>query len=375
MQNPNYQAESSVIPTESGIAIEDIGNEDVVPTSTTRAPAIGQENQDHRGRSLPMIPVDCFRAADLPRQLLRHRGEPKGRHDTRRNNASDARKPAPVNNNNSTLQDDATRLYNDGDNSNDSKRTASMHPVSEPVPKRAEKSQNPPGLSYTSQNAANDGDRNRKPAAIDTAPKPQCDEVHAVESRLIPLFAGLDTASDAGNTEARVVGKHIRQTCCVHNFVAVNNGVTTQEWLDSNKEYCPGCHCFVCEIEASKCPHWSVHCCADMNGPWGDIWRTQREAARVVKSADDLIFNDGNNISSRVDDENYDVGEPEDDALATGGQGLEAVPPVAGNRSNESPDADALLEQLGPLIAGELLMPSESVFCQNIEATMGRELR
>jgi hypothetical protein len=221
------------------------------------------------------------------------------------------------------------------------------------MPKRAKK-QDPPGTSYMSQNAANDGDR--KPVAIDTAPKPQCDEVHAVHDvpRLLPTFAGLDTASDADSPEAQVVGSHIRQTCSVHNFVSVNNGVTTQEWLDSNKEYCPGCHCFVCEIEASKCPHWSVHCCADVNGPWGDFWRTQREAARAARNADELIPDDGNIISGSRDDD-CDVGDPEDDTLTAVGQCLEAVSPVAGNHSNESPEADALLEQLGPLFVGELL--------------------
>jgi hypothetical protein len=291
MQNPtdNQAAESSVVPTESAMAIDGICNETVVPTSTKPAPATGQENPNHPGKSVPMMTADRSRVAGPPRQLMGgYREEPKGRHDTRRNNANDARKRAPVNNADSSLQDDAARLPKDGD---DSKRSASMHFVSEPFPKRAKK-RDPPCLSFTSQNAANDGDR--EPAAIDTAPKLQCDEEQAVEPRLIPAFAGLDTASDAGNTEAQIVGSHIRQTCSVNNFVSVNNGVTTQQWLDSNKEHCPGCYCFVCEIEASKCQHWSVHCCADENGPWGDIWRTQREAARASRNSDELIPNEGN---------------------------------------------------------------------------------
>jgi hypothetical protein len=341
MQNPTTthtdQAESSVaiIPTESGMAIDDIDIEAMVPTKTKRAPATGQENQYHLGKSHPMMTVNR-------------------RHDTRRNDANDARKPAPVNKTDSTHQGDTSRSPNDGDNS---KRSTSMHPASEPVPKRAKK-QDRPGWSCTSQNAANGGDR--KPTAIDTPPKPQCDEVYAVEPRLIPTFTGLDAACDAGNTEAQFVGSHIRQTCSVHNFVSVNDGVTTQIWLDSNKEYCPSCHCFVCEIEASECPHWPVHCCADMNGPWGDIWRTQREAARAARSADELITDAGNRISgARYADDVDDYGDPEDEALAVGDQGPEAVPAVAGNHSNESREGDALLDQLGPLIAGEIIIPCE----------------
>jgi hypothetical protein len=98
MQNPTTadQAESSVIPTESGMAVDEIGNEAVVPTNTKRAPATGQENEDHPGKSLPMMTVDRARVAGLPRQLLGYREEPNSRHDTPRNNANDARKPAPI---------------------------------------------------------------------------------------------------------------------------------------------------------------------------------------------------------------------------------------------------------------------------------------
>jgi hypothetical protein len=152
-------------------------------------------------------------------------------YNSRRNNANDARKPAPGNKTDYTLQDDVARLPNDGD---DSKRSTNMHAGSEPAPKRAKK-QDPPGLRYTSQNAASDSDR--KPTGIDTDSKPQCDEVHTIEPRVMSTFAGLDTGSDAGNTEAPVVGSHIRQKCSIHNFVSVNNGVTTQEWQGDNKEY------------------------------------------------------------------------------------------------------------------------------------------
>ncbi len=79
MKYPADQAGSSVIPTESVIAINDIGNEAVVPTNTKRTPATGQESQFHPGRSLPMMPVGRSRVAGLPRQLLGYR------------------KPAPVN--------------------------------------------------------------------------------------------------------------------------------------------------------------------------------------------------------------------------------------------------------------------------------------
>jgi hypothetical protein len=68
-----------------------------------------------------------------------------------------------------------------------------------------------------------------------------------------------------------------------------------------------------------------------MNGPWGDYWSTQREAARGARSADEPLPKYGNTSSSRDDD--YEVGDPEDDALAAGGQGPEAVPPVAGYQS------------------------------------------
>jgi hypothetical protein len=127
-----------------------IRDEAMGPKKTKRAPATGQEDQDHLGKSPPMIPVDRSRVAGLPRQLLGYSEEPNDRvlsnFNSRRNNAIDARKPAPVNKTDSILQEDAARLHNNGD---DSKRSTTMHSVSEPVPKRAKK-QDPPGLSYTS---------------------------------------------------------------------------------------------------------------------------------------------------------------------------------------------------------------------------------
>jgi hypothetical protein len=46
-----------------------------------------------------------------------------------------------------------------------------------------------------------------------------------------------------------------RNVCSVHNFCLREQWVTTQQWLDSNKEH------FVlavtlCEIEVCKCQHW-----------------------------------------------------------------------------------------------------------------------
>jgi hypothetical protein len=73
MQNPTDQAETS-IPTESLMALDgpktSIGNEAVVPKSAKCAHATGQQNQDHPGKSLPMMPVDRSRVAGLPSQLL-----------------------------------------------------------------------------------------------------------------------------------------------------------------------------------------------------------------------------------------------------------------------------------------------------------------
>ena len=30
-----------------------------------------------------------------------------------------------------------------------------------------------------------------------------------------------------------------------------------------NKKHCPNCFCYVCDVEASKCKEWELHCCAD----------------------------------------------------------------------------------------------------------------
>jgi hypothetical protein len=138
-----------------------IGNKLVVP---------GQGNQDHPGKARPPLPVDLLRVAGLPRRLSGQREEFNGRnvlkHDTRRIDANDDRKPAPVKNSTlSTLQGDAAaHLPNDSDKS---KRPASMHPASEPVPKRAKK-QGARRRSYASQNAAYNAFR--QPAARKTAP-------------------------------------------------------------------------------------------------------------------------------------------------------------------------------------------------------------
>jgi hypothetical protein len=94
-----------------------LGNEPVLSKNTRRAPTIKQEDEDHPGKLLH------------DRHVLKH--------DTRRIAANDDRKPAPVIKTEPPHQDDAPRLPKN------SKRRASMHPGSDPVPKRAKK-QDPP---------------------------------------------------------------------------------------------------------------------------------------------------------------------------------------------------------------------------------------
>jgi hypothetical protein len=122
-----------------------IGNQHVVPGQGT--------NRDHPGKSHPPLPL--LRVED----------------DTRRIDANDDRKPAPVNNTLSTLQGDASAAaaaaHLPNDTSNKCKRPARMHLASKPAPKRAKK-QGDPRPSYASQNAANNAFY--QPAARKTAP-------------------------------------------------------------------------------------------------------------------------------------------------------------------------------------------------------------
>jgi hypothetical protein len=63
---------------------------------------------------------------------------------------------------------------------------------------------------------------------------------------------------------------HARHNCRIAgmNFIPVQymprvHQKAPEACVRLNKKHCPNCFCYVCDVEASKCKEWELHCCAD----------------------------------------------------------------------------------------------------------------
>jgi hypothetical protein len=153
-----------------------------------------------------------------------------------------------------------------------------------------------------SENAAND---NRKPAAVTTTTTAtqgddDDDDVQVVEApRTIPTAASLaaatDTDTSTNNDEIQVVGTvnqmllpHMRQHCTSHSFLQNNDPrrLTNKEMKklsNHNMKVCSLCYCYACDVVASECPKWRVHCLATDRGPMAATWKRFRDQAKEAK--------------------------------------------------------------------------------------------
>ena len=116
-----------------------------------------------------------------------------------------------------------------------------------------------------------------------------------------PLVTVPDSTGVAGEDAPMVGGDnvvtflpHTRQHCIHHPFDPADYDRDhlsyKRETIDKNKEFCPQCHCYVCDMPAGECQSWfsatdghrvSNHCCAnDTNA----FWKARQQ---VVKVSDD----------------------------------------------------------------------------------------
>jgi hypothetical protein len=139
----------------------------------------------------------------------------------------------------------------------------------------------PAGTETTSENASTTDDR--KPAAK-TASEEDQEDVEVIEApRFVPSVAtGVTGTSDeieVVGTVNQVLLPHMRQHCTEKPFFPDGTThKTAAEQLTNNMKVCSLCYCYVCDVEASKCPRWwDNHCSASNSGPRSAYWTAQRE--------------------------------------------------------------------------------------------------
>jgi hypothetical protein len=136
---------------------------------------------------------------------------------------------------------------------------------------------------------AEDATQDRKPAAKTTAMDQEEDEEVEVMEAPAPInipTAARAAARSSNSDEIEVVGTvnqvllpHMRQHCTEEPFLATTGGSVTAR-LANNVKVCSLCYCYVCDVEASKCPAWRQHCSATDSGPRANIWTAERNACR-----------------------------------------------------------------------------------------------
>jgi hypothetical protein len=165
--------------------------------------------------------------------------------------------------------------------------TAKRRPTSKKV-KRERKGNENSRENLATGTEDEDATGDRKPAAKTTTTDHEEDDVEVMEA---PAPRNVPTATTAAtrknnSDEIEVVGTvnqvllpHMRQHCTEEPFLPYTGGTGTaaEERLDNNMKLCSLCYCYVCDVEASKCPDWHRHCSATNNGPNGRKWTARRE--------------------------------------------------------------------------------------------------
>jgi hypothetical protein len=148
------------------------------------------------------------------------------------------------------------------------------------------------GKDNSDESAEDDAIEDRKPAAKTTAMGHEEDDVEVMEApapRNIPTATTAGAAGSNNSDEIEVVGTvnqvllpHMRQHCTEEPFLPYTGGTGTaaEGRLDNNMKVCRLCYCYVCDVEASKCPDWKRHCSATDTGPLSTRWIAERNACR-----------------------------------------------------------------------------------------------
>jgi hypothetical protein len=74
-----------------------------------------------------------------------------------------------------------------------------------------------------------------------------------------------------GNMQTAADMPHPRESCSRHPFSRAKN-------VPQNKLMCAYCYCYICEVKASECPDWNVHCDAHCKSV---EWKKLRDTANV----------------------------------------------------------------------------------------------
>jgi hypothetical protein len=133
-----------------------------------------------------------------------------------------------------------------------------------------------------------DATRDRKPAAktttMDQEEEVDVEVLEAPAPRNVPT-AATAVARNSNSDEIEVVGTlnqvllpHMRQHCTEEPFLPFIGG--GMQRLANNVKVCSLCYCYVCNVEASKCPTWNEHCSATDSGPSANRWIAERNACR-----------------------------------------------------------------------------------------------
>jgi hypothetical protein len=145
-------------------------------------------------------------------------------------------------------------------------------------------------LHGTAEDSDSDDDatRDRKPAAkTTTMDREEEEDVEVLEApapRNVPTTATA-AARSSNSDEIEVVGTvnqvllpHMRQHCTEEPFLPFTGSGMPR--LANNMKVCSLCYCYVCDVEASKCPTWNEHCSATDSGPSANRWIAERNACR-----------------------------------------------------------------------------------------------
>jgi hypothetical protein len=132
----------------------------------------------------------------------------------------------------------------------------------------------------------------KKPAAkitttMDHEEESDVEVLEAPAPRNVPTTATA-TARNSDSDEIEVIGTvnqvllpHMRQHCLKEPCLPIMSatGGAAPERCLTNMKVCSLCYCYVCDVEASKCPTWQHHCYATDSGPCAHPVDSKRQCA------------------------------------------------------------------------------------------------
>ena len=92
----------------------------------------------------------------------------------------------------------------------------------------------------------------------------------AVDAPDSPFILADDDVAVTASSDPSADFPHARHNCRIAgmSFIPVQymprvHHKAPEASVRLNKKHCPNCFCYVCDVEASKCKEWELHCCAD----------------------------------------------------------------------------------------------------------------